>query len=683
MDPIRQNEKSCLLPDLSLRFFTNDLVAVFERFSLCYMAGTRETTQDLTPDDLSHELSPARMVSSGRVGPLELLVRWSLPERRAHVGMGCDLRSHSPGPVFLKALDICMTLSLATQEAVSPSDISWLRNGWQSWSFAGMVNAADPVIPIPRIAFAYAIKEDSTTPRTQAPFVSDTLTAVKLGDNAMLAAACEQQAFQSARIDVQDGKVLLHLHMDLVGHSLAPDQTLTVGGWEFEGARTATPVVRNWSLRHAVSTRAAPLSGWCSWYDRFRNITARYILDTARSMAHNPRLQSLRDLIIDDGYQDHVGDWLTPSRRFGLPITDMAGPIAALGLRPGVWVAPFIVQSRSQVLAQHPDWLLRRQGRPLRVGWNPHWRGAFYALDVTNPAVLAHLHNIFDRLRRAGFVTYKLDYLFAGALAADGFRMPRYEAFAQALEVLRDAVGPEATLMGCGCPLAPARGRVDVMRVSTDIGYSWLAPGPLTWVTGDPELLGLYPAMRNTLTRAAFAGAFWHIDPDCLLLRQRKGVTPATPGEAALAASLAAHLGNVMLVGDDIGRWTDREFSLLEQLILDRGTQFLALDSIDGNPPVWGIHSHRGQTRLATYNLADDVEMFSLSLPRLADHMAIASATPVTGHRVDVNDERVSIWKIDRHSHAVVEVSPRAPEGTTDQPPEQPGRSTDNARSMD
>ena len=664
MDVVLQNERALITRDLCVGFPGNDLLACLEAVTVEYLDGTSPVVARIVPGQFSVTPEPARIIGRASAGAVALTTDWYLPERRAHVDLGLTLQSLSPGPVQLNRLTLEVRIDVTTGETFAPAEISWFRNGWQSWSFAGMISAADISFPAPRLPFAYRIKEDPAIPKSDAAQVSDMMTAVKLGENAMLAGATQQRYFQRIHVAPAPPNVRLTLDIDLDGTPLQVGGELAVGGWQFEGARTATPLVRHWGERHACRTDHPPLTGWCSWYDRFRKINSDYILSTTRRLSTEPRFKGIEAVIVDDGYQDYVGDWLTPSARFGLSITDLGRTIASLGKRPGVWTAPFIVQARSRIYAEHPDWLLRHRGRPIRIGFNPHWRDTFYALDVTNPDVIEHLTEVFARLYAAGFRVFKLDYLFAGALRGDRNYQAtgRFEAFAKALETIRAAVGPDSFLVGCGSPLAPAVGRVDAMRVSTDTSYSWLTPKLLRWVTGDHELTGLYPALRNTMARAAFAGHFWQVDPDCLLLRRRRGADAATDTEALLAAAFISHLGETLLLGDDLGKWTEREERFIEELMLARGTNFWPLDSIDVDPPEWGIFDHGRETFAAVYNMGEARQMFSLSLPRLSDRMAIKSASPVTGQNVDVNEERVSIKEIDRHTHAVVHVSPQAAE---------------------
>jgi hypothetical protein len=58
----------------------------------------------------------------------------------------------------------------------------------------------------------------------------------------------------------------------------------------------------------------------------------------------------LRIVQLDDGYQQHIGDWASPCpEKFPDGLAELAAEVRALGFTPGIWLAPFLVGSRSAV----------------------------------------------------------------------------------------------------------------------------------------------------------------------------------------------------------------------------------------------------------------------------------------------------------------------------------------------
>jgi len=232
--------------------------------------------------------------------------------------------------------------------------------------------------------------------------------------------------------------------------------------------------------------------GWCSWSSYFQKVTATDVIENLEAAI---RLELPIEIVqIDDGYQTCVGDWLDVKDRFG-SLQDAAARITAEGKRAGIWTAPFLVGAESALAAAHPDWLVEGAD----AGWN--WNQRLRVLDVANPVAADHLARVYRTLAGWGFDYHKLDFLYAGAL--DGL-----EAYRQGLRLIREAVGADATLVGCGAPLLPSIGLVDAMRIGPDV----LAEDPRA-----PPDLAL--VIRATSARAWMNGRLWVNDPDCLVVR--------------------------------------------------------------------------------------------------------------------------------------------------------------------
>jgi alpha-galactosidase len=140
-----------------------------------------------------------------------------------------------------------------------------------------------------------------------------------------------------------------------------------------------------------------------------------------------------------------------------------------------LWLAPFIVHPGSRLAADHPGWLLRgRWGRPVNAGFL--WGTFATALDLTHPDAVQHTKDVIHTaVEDWGFPYLKLDFLSAAALPGR-FTDPtrtRAQVLRAALEAARQAAGEQTVLLGCGCPLGPAIGLVDAMRISADTSQRW------------------------------------------------------------------------------------------------------------------------------------------------------------------------------------------------------------------
>jgi alpha-galactosidase len=103
----------------------------------------------------------------------------------------------------------------------------------------------------------------------------------------------------------------------------------------------------------------------------------------------------------------------------------------------------------------------------------------------------------------------KLDFLYGGAVPGRRHSdVTGAEAYRSGLALIREVVGPDIFLVGCGAPLLPSVGLVDAMRVSPDTFHEGGQDGS----TG---LRGLMPLAA----RAWQQGRWWVNDPDCLVAR--------------------------------------------------------------------------------------------------------------------------------------------------------------------
>lgn len=237
---------------------------------------------------------------------------------------------------------------------------------------------------------------------------------------------------------------------------------------------------------------------WCTWYRYFEEVTASDVLENLRAI---DRLGLDVDVVqIDDGWSLGTGEWTAPNPRFG-SLGDTIAAIRDSGRRAGVWLAPFSVGSRSDLAQRHPDWLTGP------AGYN--WGDDLVGLDLTHPGVRDYLAEVFGGIRDLGADYLKLDFLYSGAVPAVRHDdVTGVEAYRSGLQLIRDVMGEDAYLLGCGAPILPSVGIVDAMRVSPDTFHEG----------GEDGSQGLRGRM-SLEARAWQHGRLWTTDPDCLVAR--------------------------------------------------------------------------------------------------------------------------------------------------------------------
>lgn len=334
--------------------------------------------------------------------------------------------------------------------------------------------------------------------------------------------------------------------------------------------------------------------GWCSWYHYFSEVTEAD-LDANLSLSDRWPFEVFQ---LDDGYQSHIGDWLTTRETFTSPLPGIAERIAAAGRRPGIWLAPFLVHPDSEVARAHPDWIATMPAdpaQPLPGMINDIWGGVVYVLDTTRPEVLAHLESVAAELVSMGFTYLKLDFTYAPSFDgryADPSQTPAQRVRA-GYDAIRRGAGDGAFLLGCGAPLAACVGVVDGMRIGPDVAPSWDVPSGHWHPSRYRETA---PSTRNawgaTLSRSFLHRRWWLNDPDCLMLRTAE--TDLPPESMRAWALAVAASGGMAIVSDDLSLLDDESRGLLEEVVaVGRGVDAAALagappaclDLMDRRPP--------------------------------------------------------------------------------------------------
>jgi hypothetical protein len=319
---------------------------------------------------------------------------------------------------------------------------------------------------------------------------------------------------------------------------------------------------RHWGEEASARAKTPAPFAWCSWY-RFGSVVTP---EDVRRQLRPARAHGLEVIQIDDGWQARVGDWDHCSSTWSDGVAALAEEIRATGMRAGIWTAPFLVAETSTVATRHPEWLLRdHRGRPIRaMDHTTLWGGWAVALDTTHPGVLDHLRATYARLVEQGFDVHKLDFLYAGALPGRRHdrSVTRAEALRRGLDAIRSTVGDRAFLLACGCPVGPAVGVVDGMRVSPDTSFCWERPAEVAGL--EEAAPSAANALRTSLLRSPLHRRLWINDPDCLILRHP--LESRTPGQQRLVVETVARTGCYTTLSDDLAEYGPADWQLVARL---------------------------------------------------------------------------------------------------------------------
>ncbi len=386
----------------------------------------------------------------------------------------------------------------------------------------------------------------------------------------LIASLDERMGYTIFRYDSDEG--LLTIERDCTGVEHKGGELRAFDLYFAEGSEKE--VFDGWFSAMGIAPRTDKrLAGYSSWYNRYENITRDTIISDLNGCKTLMRGGDLFQ--IDDGWEPHVGDWLTPDNvKFPTNMREMVDEIHSSGFMAGLWLAPFVCETDSALYKEHPDWLLKVNGKPWKAGSN--WSG-FYALDIDVPEVQDYLRRVFDRvLNEWGFDLLKLDFLY-GAAPFGTKNESRAGRMIRAMELLREWCG-DKLILGCGVPVMPAFGLVDYCRVSCDVGLDWDDKWYMRLM--HRERVSTKQAIGNTIFRRQLNSRAYLSDPDVFFLR--KDNIMLTPKQKADLARVNALMGGVLLTSDDPSKYSPEAVKKYRYLLALRKAENVRVDADNG-----------------------------------------------------------------------------------------------------
>jgi alpha-galactosidase len=365
------------------------------------------------------------------------------------------------------------------------------EHGWQSWSPTGAYRLGD-IPPRPADGTIQILCYRPETPVPGGVFQGEGLLAVEPGDGPVeLWSAPSPLQVPSIRAREEGGRLVISADGPVLHHRAEGGLGSALRAWADGMAEPRTfPAV-------------PPM--WCTWYGYWDKVTDADVLENLRLAERHALPADM--FLIDDGYEAGIGDWLEGRPGFG-SLERTVDAVTETGRRAGIWTAPFLVGHDSRIFREHPDWLVA--GAYAGRMWNQD----LAVLDVTHPDAAEHIVKVFRTFAAMGITHFKLDYLYAGALAGGRHAdLDPIAAYRRGLELIRQGAGAGATLHGCGAPMLPSIGLVDIMRVSPDIAPTL---HPRSGDISQPSQLG---ARLTGAAREFLHARWWVNDPDCIIVR--------------------------------------------------------------------------------------------------------------------------------------------------------------------
>jgi hypothetical protein len=401
---------------------------------------------------------------------------------------------------------------------------------------------------------------------------------------------------------------LIELNVPLpAGESMTSERVMFAAGRNYHSQLDAYGAVIR-ELHHSrVSTDN--MLGWWSWTAFYTKITQGTALTNAQWLAEHLKVLGYDYFHFDLGYGYSRSEYATPNAsQFPDGMWNLTQRICRLGLKVGVWTAPFEVGERAWIYEHHKDWLVHNaHGDPISIGKAEEVEGErLFVLDATHPDAQQYLRQTYRTLVREWGVRYiKLDFMDNTAIEGYYHRpnATALEAQRIGLEIIRKTVGEEVLLDKDGSPMLNPVGLVDEGRISQDTGHAFLRSKE-----AEPGIAARYYMHRN----------FFIDDPDAFtvsrqLLEERTIQAPLTLNEAQVSIALAAVSGGMFEIGDDLPVLGSDP----ERLALVRNPDLLAMAKLgqaalpldlltyadkDEQPSVFLLRQDQRQSILAVFN---------------------------------------------------------------------------------
>lgn len=600
----------------------------------------RVTVSNTALNDVHGKGREVRIVDEERPDHLEMTFTVRIFEDRSFLLMRLGVKNvgaTTPALDDLFLLDASRASGGRLELSRDETPLNFFKVGWHDWCYTGLLTARDRDVSTMIGHWVGKMYFNPTTPisRRRGDFwgegwgiVTDQKTAVVAG----FVSTADQ--FGQVHVDCNPGSEALALVARADGVPLDPGEEF-LSEWGFfqfvdlphrdPAADYAETTAR--IMKPRVSPTPPPAK-WTHWYHFFHDITEDLFIQNLEVIDTIRRTVPFHTVQLDDGYQSAWGDWTKENEKFPNGLKYLAGRVAEKGFVPGLWLAPFVADPKSDLARNHPDWLVKdRKGKPIIGGF--FWDFFGYVLDLTNPAVLEWLRKLMETVvKEWGFGFVKTDFVYAGALPGvrHNQKMTRAQAFRNGMVAIREGLGEETYHLGCGCPFGPSIGIVDAMRIGPDTAPQWKPfiqnmrwASPL--ITREKSIAALRNNIRHTLNLGTVHNRWWTSDPDCLMVRNYD--TTLTDEEIKSNVSLIGLLGGLVINADDLTKLSvDRQrlISLLLPVMSARGRavdllehEMVELYALDVSR-AWGDWTMAAQFNWADKPVTKRLDIESLSL---------------------------------------------------------------------
>ncbi|MGI6348811.1 MAG: hypothetical protein GX245_01950 [Eubacteriaceae bacterium] len=268
-------------------------------------------------------------------------------------------------------------------------------------------------------------------------------------------------------------------------------------------------------------------------------------------------------IIVGENESAKLGDFdQETSKAFPEGMKAVADLIKENGMRPGLWIAPFVAEKKSKLYKEHPEWFLKKWfNLSVTGGYHSGKNSRYYVLDIYREDVQSYVQNIFKTvLYEWGFEVVHVDLLHAVALEA---RIDKTRA-----EIMGDVVAfiqklcRDRVVIPASVPMSSALGQYSYCKVTADNGPFW--EDTIMERFGFRERISTENALQSLIARRVVDKRFFNNVSTAYFIGHED--TKLTLVEKHTVLVLCSILSSLTLLSDDIGSYDEMEMELLQSI---------------------------------------------------------------------------------------------------------------------
>lgn len=212
--------------------------------------------------------------------------------------------------------------------------------------------------------------------------------------------------FENIRSNGHDGnslKIIPGINAYASAYTLKPKEIFNtphfIFTWSTNGKGQASRNFHQWALNYGVwnghQKRQTLLNNWETTFFNFTQDTLVKLFDGAKKIGVDV-------FLLDDGWFGNkhprhgdtagLGDWQANKKILPDGIGYLVKQAEKKGIHFGIWVEPEMVNPKSELYEQHPEWVLKLPNRPTDLSRNQ------LVLDLTNPKVQDFVFGVMHNL---------------------------------------------------------------------------------------------------------------------------------------------------------------------------------------------------------------------------------------------------------------------------------------------